>query len=269
MSLIKRNGKVITTEKMVRINVFKDTLKILSDGKYVVNNHEVSIKESLDDSISKTILYNDEDIKPTIEVCNEKSFTSATRLLKEGKENIVLLNFASGHSVGGSVIEGANAQEEDLCRCSGLYDSLKTKTEFYERNSKNKIEYTDDIIYSPNVPFFKDDNFNLLEKPIHLSVITSPAPNLMHGFDNEFDLNFLINKRILKILRVAMMNNHKTILLGAWGCGAFQNDPLMIINAFKESLKLLPFFEHVCFPVFDTRPGASLYNTFKNNLEIK
>lgn len=266
MSLIKRNGKTIVSEKMGRVNVFKDTLKILSEGKYIVNDHEVNIKESLDNLISKTVLYNDKDIKPTIEVCNEKSFTSATRLLKEGKENIVLLNFASGHSVGGSVIEGANAQEEDLCRCSGLYDSLKTKTEFYESNSKNKIEYTDDIIYSPNVPFFKDDNFNLLEKPIHLSVITSPAPNLMHGFDNEFDLNLLINKRILKILRVAMMNNHKTILLGAWGCGAFQNDRSIVANAFKDNLKLLPFFEHVCFPVFDNQPEAPLYNFFKSIL---
>ena len=259
---LKTEVKLSRAEK---VSIFKDTCKIISDGKYVLNNSEVNIKQSVEQSIANTVLYKESEIIPTIEVVNEKTNQACMRLLSEGKQNIAALNFASGHSVGGSVLIGSSAQEEDLCRSSSLYQSLETKTDFYSKNSYDKIKYTDDIIYSPDVVFFKDDDFNLLESPFKVSVITSPAPNLRDVGDKiNFDIEFVLRKRILKILRIAELNNHKNLVLGAWGCGAFYNDVNMVATIFKECLQLNPCFEHICFAVFDTVPGTTLYSTFKN-----
>jgi uncharacterized protein (TIGR02452 family) len=38
--------------------------------------------------------------------------------------------------------------------------------------------YTDHAIYSPDVVFFRDDNFDLLDTPVTAGVLTLPAVNM-------------------------------------------------------------------------------------------
>lgn len=272
--MIKRNGVSVMNARSRNANEAKSVLKILDDKKYTTpNGNVIDLSNDLDEMVKNTIhiktFHNyttTNKKKPFIEVVNEKTGQAAARLLFSGFKDVVALNFASGRNVGGGFLAGAIAQEEDLCRASGLYLSLKSKPMFYNENIVCPDSlYTDGIIYTPNVPFYKDEYGNLLEKPFKISIISSPAPNIS-SMDN-IDLNVLENvlfERIKKILYVASAYNHNTIILGAWGCGAFGNDPEMVAKAFKAALNQVSDFSHVCFAVYDNRDGLPIFNTFKD-----
>lgn len=251
------------------VKIAKDNIQICKDMIYKIADQIVSIKDELTYSIDNTILYKEYDfeipnlnILPNITVVNKK----ATALLLElDKEDIVILNFASARNQGGGYLSGAFAQEEDLCRSSGLYSCLKRKPMFYNENIlKDDSFYTDNIIYSPKVPFFRDDDSNFINKKL-ASVISSPAPNIrsMDSVDEEF-LQDLLNSRAEKILKVAANHNHKDIILGAWGCGAFGNKPEMVLSAFKNGLDKVKCFENVYYAVYDTSKDKKLFNYFNH-----
>lgn len=289
--MIKRAGATINSvttrtksQSAINSTLAKETLVILKNKSYVSPlGNTIDIESDLVHSIDNTKLYTDlsnipvqrrlgtaqELSKPVIEVINETTSQAATRLLKQNKDAIVALNFAAARNPGGGFLSGAIAQEEDLCRSSGLYSCLKSKPLFYNKNILcEDAFYTDDIIYSPDVPFFRNDDHVLLEQPYNLSIISSPAPNLNGTMPAGWQalLKGIINERALKILDIAALHGHKNIILGAWGCGAFGNDPVMVATIVKETLKRFDCFEHIAFPVYDTRPGTTLFNTFKEIL---
>jgi uncharacterized protein (TIGR02452 family) len=186
---------------------------------------------------------------------------------------LVALNFAAAKNVGGGFIAGASAQEEDLCRCSGLYACLKSKPLFYNANILcEDTLYTDGVLYSPKVPFIRDEHLLFLEAPFELSIITAPAPNLTamkapKTWQEEEELSSTLMdtlaNRATKVLQIAEVNGHKNIILGAWGCGAFGNDVNQVTAAFEMALDKVPF-EHVCFAVYDTRQPPVLFETFRD-----
>ncbi len=271
--MIKRDGVVIVPARSKNKTVADDILNICKAKEYTsANGVVVSIAEALDKAKEGTIFYQDmipqeehTPIEPTLEVINETTTQAAQRLLAAGKDNLVALNFASARNPGGGFLAGAQAQEEDLCRASGLYPCIKNKPAYYNANVLcDDTYYTDGIIYSPKVPFFRNDFKVFLEEPYLLSIISAPAPNISSMKDIDEEL--LVSKlylRIVKILQVAHANGHKNIILGAWGCGAFGNDPTMVAALFMEALKTVPVFEHVCFPVYDTRDEKVLFKIFK------
>jgi uncharacterized protein (TIGR02452 family) len=271
--MIKRNGVEVMNERTKNVSIAKETLEILKRGNYTsLNGETIDISASLDAALKGTILYKDplplkitEYKKPTLEVTNETTAQAAFRLGELGKTDIVALNFASARNPGGGFLAGAIAQEEDLSRASGLYACVKSKPIFYNENILcDDTFYTDNIIYSPKVPFFRNE-FNLfIEKPFELSIISAPAPNV-RSMEN-IDLNVLSNKlydRAIKILQIADKHGHKNIILGAWGCGAFGNDSSMVAKVFLLALQQVPTFEHVCFAVFDNKPEFPIYTAFK------
>jgi uncharacterized protein (TIGR02452 family) len=254
-----------------------ETLEIIKNKSYTsLCGNQVDISEALDSSVNGTKLYNDHlfygidnCLFPTLEVTNETTAQAAVRLLAAGKDNLVALNFASARNPGGGFLHGAQAQEEDLARCSGLYECLRNKPMYYNQNILcEDTYYTDGIIYSPQVPFFRDEHLLLLEKPFFLSIISAPAPNISAMKEiNEDRLFKTIYERSKKILNIAKENGHKNIILGAWGCGAFGNSPEMVSEIFAKALQEICSFEHVCFPVYDTRPETPIYKVFKQNIK--
>lgn len=134
------------------------------------------------------------------------------------------------------------AQEEDLCRCSGLYHCLVQCMDYYEANRKQlSLLYTDHAIFSPSVPFFKTRGTgDLLAIPFFVSVITAPAPNsgpfLRDKPEATEELDKTFRRRWRNVLRITRDQGVKRLLLGAWGCGAFGGDPIQASRAAKQAI---------------------------------
>ena len=252
--------------------IAQETVEIVERGEYVApSGQPVSLQAAVESAMDGTVLYRPGDFsrlrqpeplvgggRPRIEVTSEKTGEACRRLVEEeGVAGAVALNFASAKNPGGGFLGGAKAQEEDLARCSALYSCLLTQREYYDANrAEHSPLYTDHIIYSPEVPFFRDEGLTLLERPFSVSLITAPAPNAGAARRNAPDLVSRLRKvllaRALKVLQVAAHHGHRTLVLGAWGCGAFRNDPYDAADAFSGALDHLPgVFERVVFAVWE------------------
>ena len=255
--------------------IAEDTLRILKEGEYTTTRGaSVSIREAVRESVAGSVHYTEALLHtiqaklsgelalagtvPTVfEVCEASTLEAALRLTNEGVADIFALNFASARNPGGGFLGGAQAQEESLARSSGLYLTLTEHFAMYETNRKfTSCLYTDQMIYSPGVPVFKDDDGALLDRFYRLSFITAPAVNAGVIRQNEpqriDEIGPVMLARIDKVLSVALQHGHKTLLLGAWGCGVFKNEPADVAAYFAQHLlqgRYTNRFERVVFAV--------------------
>lgn len=102
-------------------------------------------------------------------------------------------------------------------------------------------------------------NYALLEKPYDLDVISCPAlrnprliaPNTLSPADAETTMS-----KIRSILRIALFKRKKSLVLGAFGCGAFKNPPEHIARLFRQVFDEEEFsrsFEVVVFAILEGR----------------
>jgi uncharacterized protein (TIGR02452 family) len=196
-------------------------------------------------------------ISTVIEVTSETTAAAGRRLVqREGEERVAALNFASALSVCGGFLRGARAQEEDLARVSALHACLERQRAYYDVNlALGSHLYTDAMIHSPAVPFFRDEELVPLEAPFALSILTAPAPCAFQLTGPErARLRPTLDARAARILAVAAHHGHRVLVLGAWGCGAFRNDPDAVAGAFAAALaspRLRGAFDRVVFAVHD------------------
>ena len=171
-----------------------------------------------------------------IEVENTTTLAAAQRLLEDGFDTVVL-NFASATEPGGGFLRGARAQEEYLARSSGLYACLRENPMYAFHQEPYDPMYTDYVIYSPAVPVFRGDSGELLEEPYSVGIITCPAPDANDMSPDQLgEIEDVMRGRIRKVLLTGLYHGHDAIVLGAWGCGAFGNDPRLFARLFKESI---------------------------------
>ncbi|HAS44872.1 MAG TPA: TIGR02452 family protein [Microscillaceae bacterium] len=260
-----------------RANLAQETLNTLEAGSYVNAQKEVvDIQEALDVAIEGTELYAPEDFKKEVyserdtvmqaqsfdtvfEVTAETTLQAARRLVEEGHQDIAVLNFASAKNPGGGFLGGSQAQEESLARSSALYPCLEKHKSLYLANRKRRTGlYSDHMIYAPQVPVFRDDDGSFLDTPYPISIITSPAVNagsVKDNYPHELDLieNTML-ERTEKVLSLAVSYQHRVLVLGAWGCGVFKNNPKDIARYFATFLqadgRFAQVFEKVVFAVY-------------------
>ena len=179
----------------------------------------------------------------TFSVTPETSLQGAARLTaSKTYQRIAVLNFASARKPGGGFLGGAQAQEESLARSSGLYLSLLRCPEFYDfHRSLDTCLYSDRMIYSPRCPVVRDDAGLWLPTPYLVDFITSAAPNagaiMRNEPHNRARIGPTLRERVGKVLALAAHYQVDALVLGAWGCGVFQNDPQLVAAAFYEWLR--------------------------------
>ena len=247
--------------------VAKETLEIIERGSYVApSGATVSIREQVDRAIDGTVTFRPGELAlvavpgppPRVEVTDEKTGAASRRLVEsERLSDVAALNFASARNPGGGFLGGAKAQEEDLARCSALYPCLEPQRIYYEENRRTEsLIYTEHLIWSPAVPFFRDERLDLLERPFLLSVVTAPAPNageeLRRRPDAGSEIREALTRRARLVLAAAIRFQHRVLVLGAWGCGVFRNDPVEVAEAFGAALDVVPgAFDRVVFAVWE------------------
>ena len=209
--------------------------------------------------------------EPNIEICEDTTFHCAQRLMNEISTDLSLeqnlrtavLNFANAYHPGGGVKNGAMAQEECLCRSSNLYSALTLPyllRNYYKWNSRNTGDMgTDAVIWSPGVTVFKTDDpvpeEMGRENWFQVDVLTCAAPyfdkNKKRPVTQE-KLWDVFYHRIRNILEVAIANNTDILVLGAFGCGAFNNPPGLVADVFRELLVdkgYFRFFRKIAFAI--------------------
>ena len=153
--------------------------------------------------------------------------------------NISILNFADGEAIGGGYLKGSDAQEEDLCRkIPELYTSLlHSKKECYPFGPSTSYGYSR-VLFTRNMLIKRDKNLKYIKnhnKWRNVSVVSAAAPNI--GYKNEDYDVAKIKNTIDNIFNVPYhVNKDKILILGAWGCGAFGNDPVEIASLFRDAI---------------------------------
>jgi uncharacterized protein (TIGR02452 family) len=245
--------------------------QIVADGRYTTDaGTTVHVGPALAAAMAGTVSHPPDETIPrprpvtdrrvAFEVTGEGSLQAAGRLHRDGATGIAVLNFASARNPGGGYLGGAKAQEEDLCRHALLYACLLTAPDYYAAHrASTDLRYSDRVIWSPEVPVVRGDDGRLLARPYPVSFLTSPAPNagelLRRDPAARHEIPQILRRRAGRVLAVAAHHGARQLVLGAWGCGVFRNDPNEVADAFHAELAgdgaFAAAFERVVFAVWD------------------
>lgn len=249
---------------MTNISAFEDTMQCIRRNAQLNQRTKQSIMHTQifpPNSHSKKHPHYE---SPEVTVTTETTVSAARRLYR-AYTRLALLNFANPLEPGGGVLRGATAQEESICRASTLYPCL-TSTQasaFYELHRSIPYHFlgflaTDSLLYSPGVTLFKEEDENgvplYTERWCIAEVITCAAPcfySRMNCLPDD-ELLPLFTKRIKNIMEAAIDHDIASLILGAFGCGAFRNPPLVVAEAFRQVLLMPRYryaFAHVCFAI--------------------
>eukprot|EP00033_Pygsuia_biforma_P001140 GCRY01001297.1.p1 GENE.GCRY01001297.1~~GCRY01001297.1.p1 ORF type:complete len:326 (-),score=37.24 GCRY01001297.1:117-980(-) len=256
------------------------TLDIIKQGFYTNPKGAcVDVKEQIDFLTKNTVLY--EGTQPLPPLPQSSGYATKTFICEcttleavfafPECSNSAILNFASARHPGGGFITGARAQEESLARSSGVYAGLTAPqtAPYYANNKRMKsCLYTDDIIYTPSVPIWFDDGGTPLASPILSSFVTAPAPNAgvvqSRGTSAE-TVNQTLTSRAKRVLQIMAAHGHQNLILGAWGCGVFRNDPEKVAAAFKALIEteFAGQFKHVIYAITNPKMCAQFAGAFQ------
>ena len=116
-----------------------------------------------------------------------------------------------------------------------------------------------------------------------VDVITCAAPNLRDKPSNRFnqgdgvkkakisdkELLLIHEKRLRRILDIAVAEGDEVIILGAFGCGAFLNNPEVVALAAKNVIKeYLNAFKVIEFAVYCGPKDNRNFKTFERVLKV-
>lgn len=239
--------------------------------------------EYREDTLDKCVLANDEK-RPTVRLSPRTTVDYVLNSEFEiTREPDVVLDFADYLDPGGKFMEGGIVQEESLCHSSNLFNILKSERlaeEFYwpnreEFRKSGNFMYSDKGIMIPRVMFrnsLRDD-----DRSVDADVIVLAAPNYRHKdctkveSISEEEYLSILRSRIETIFKIAYEtyseecliypNMKRALVLGAFGCGEFRNDPKIVAEIMVDCINkgYANLFTEV---VFAIPPGYN-YSVFR------
>jgi uncharacterized protein (TIGR02452 family) len=272
-----------------RKKIAESTLAALEQGAYqTADNHRVPLAEAQLAAQTGSLLYRpnqadellrelDQPAGPLAEVRVYQATTleAVAELAKQGGR-VGCLNFASARNPGGGFLGGSQAQEESLARSSGLYPCLTQFQEMYAYNARRDSTclYSDYLIYSPGVPVFRGEAGEWLAEPMAIDFITAPAVNAGALRRNSPELlpqlRPTTQHRLRLVLAAAARHGIDSLVLGAWGCGVFGNEPSEVAGLFAEALaeeRIRGRFRRIDFAISDRKPPHDTLQAFENELK--
>lgn len=260
--------------------ILNDTLQAFERRMYLKNGVRKGIKLSYQEmmdcqvylpeqvkEICTTLKEKEMNDQPEMSCTNIDSFSMA----RTYEDSVLVLNLANSVHPGGGVRYGARAQEEDLCRKSSLLISLESDNAYpyykYNRQLETNMG-SHGIIITPKVEIIKDENNEYLEDSQIVSVMTCAAPCLSHGLEGLSFEQYLtmMEERIEGMLKVAEYLGYEHLVLGAFGCGAFDNDARLVSDIFYKALQTFKYsFKTIDFAVLDRTRNQYNYKEFSRN----
>ncbi|CAL5977368.1 Conserved_hypothetical protein [Hexamita inflata] len=242
----------------------QQTLKISQDREYKYNQQIIRLKpleqpQIFTEEMLEALANQKQQPKPMENVViNSCSINAA---LGYAPKRIVILNFASDKKPGGGFLTGAQAQEEQLCRCSDLYSSLvQCQKEYYTYNHSQKdMTNTERIIVSNNT-IFRRSNFSLIHEPVDVTFVTCAAVR-SHLVQDKEKVSRLMKARITNVMNVVNSLNADVAILGAFGCGVFKNDPKLVAKCFKSEISQGKGALINCFAIFGEGDNIDAFRT--------
>ena len=262
-----------------RVATYIETITIAQQKYYSTRKGDVVMLPSV---VGESTFYEDKFTPKDTErfdneeiiVENEDSLILAKKLIDKGLHPAVL-NMANRFMPGGGVIKGSGAQEENLFRRTNLFQSLyryhKIGKDFNIEQDKKHYPMNDNYggIYSKNVVVFRwseDKGYDVLEQPFLVDVISVAAIN-----GPQYDSNFKLSDRDAKkeknkirtIFNIALQQGNDSLVLGAFGCGAFKTPPKAMAKLFHEVLNEEFYknkFKVVAFAILNTNSNFQKHN---------
>lgn len=215
-------------------------------------------------------------------VCDNDSISAAVDIFEKTGKTPTVLNFASAKNPGGGYRHGSKgSQEEDICRRTNLYEALISEDAHpYYDNHKQCDHYglyDDVLLHCSNVFIIRDKEGNPID-PVSINVISCSAPNAMvyryHCDDGcccdgniDKTLSLTIRSRMLGVIEgaVTFSGVNNPIILGAWGCGVFKNDPLVVASQWYDLLienKMANYFDSVIMAIPNSK--SKTYRIFED-----
>ncbi|SIO65743.1 TIGR02452 family protein [Singulisphaera sp. GP187] len=274
-------------KRSTRAELARGTVEIVERGTYrSASGRVVDIANPIRECLDATRYYPPEelerlqrdvlghprtDLSTVFEVVNETTLSGIARVRSRGQGPVAVLNFASAKNPGGGFLNGSHAQEESLARSSALHASQLRTWDFYARHRASSTPlYSDAMILSPGCPIIRDDEGTLLDEPQMAAFITSAAPNAGAAANNRpTDLPSIpgvFRRRSEYVLALAASQGYRQLVLGAWGCGVFRNDPGVVAESFAAHLRHGNWsgrFDRVVFSVLDTSPSQATLAAFR------
>lgn len=281
-------GTVSYFENPERANTpedYEEYMKKIKEVRVILPDELQRIQKEQDGASPKTA------VECAITCDDADSYTMAARLneeynLSENEDTprCLVLNFANPYHPGGGVRRGANAQEESLCRQSSLLFSLESEEAasyyLYNKENKNKDAYgndygTDAMLLTPYVEIIKSRNRQPLPVCEKTAVLTAAAPIISDKENISVNYKELFSRRIYSVLLCAAHYGYRHLVLGAWGCGAFGNNPVVVARLFYDEMERFTYggkstkelFERISFAVPYSENRPINYLTFKTQFE--
>ena len=284
-------------ERDRRVEVFKETVRVATDGAYINSKGEkVEIPNKYDDLPLDSVTFYDSDIskkinfdklkryKTEITVVNDDCLKVAEQLVKDGYTPAVI-NFASFTTPGGGVIKGSRAQEENICRRTNLFESIfRFRVDLAKdyalpvEEKQYPLPVNHGAIYSPSITVFRasdNENYKFLDEPFGIDVITIAAlkhPELDSKGHMSAWAKSITKQKIRTMLNLGIYWENDSLVLGAFGCGAFANPPEDVATLFKEVLNEPEYkdkFDKLVFAVLDDGNSHKEHNPRGNYLPFK
>lgn len=172
------------------------------------------------------------------------------RAIERAAGKVCVLDSANFTRPGGNYLGGGWSPEEQICAESNLFPVLEgLKAIYHDANrqathgglNSDRALYLTDIVFTTGGVTKKRDV--LVMAPVNRRFALEN-----HRSEAECDMD--LANRIEAIMRIAAANEVDTLVLHAFGCGFFENDPKAVAELFKGWLDAHPGqFERVVFAI--------------------
>ncbi|MBS0604867.1 MAG: TIGR02452 family protein [Verrucomicrobia bacterium] len=290
--------------KQYRTSIMAETFSTLQNGFYI-NSKGEKVTLDLQPAVQSLKLEKDSG-KGTVRqgkyntqlFLDKKDCLTVTRDLAERGLNPIVLDAASDGHFGGGYKKGAGAQEENMCRRSGLCISADPTLEVQKNNFyplSGNGEHAG--LYVDRVPVFRgeeEEGYPYLDKPFETAVSIMAAYNFNESHQRknkvpEKDILRLVSdlqtgelripepqasemkEKMRTVLHMAEKNGHESVVLMPLGCGAFCNPPKHVSEMMMELIteEFPHSFKEVHISIIDDHNTGQAHNPRGNFTEFK